>query len=191
MSEAVEQTIALIQEQIRATEVELAVKKRMVNDLCVMIKRPPIYADVAVSASGMRPTRTDEYYGQPLATAIRMVLTRRHHSNLGPSSVNDIFDALSAGGYKFGAKTEDYAKRALYSALSKNTTVFHKLPNGDYGLTEWYPSVREARVPKPTNGTVPEDQEEAAAKEAAAVQEPAEKQDAGSGRLPLPPPPRR
>jgi hypothetical protein len=171
MSEAVEQTIALVQEQIRATEVELAVKKRMVNDLCVMIKRPPIYADAVVNASGVRPTRTDEYYGQPLATAIRMVLTRRQHGNLGPASVADIFDSLSAGGYKFGAKTDDYAKRSLYTALSKNTTVFHKLPNGDYGLLEWYPSVREARSTKPTNGSVPEDQEEAAAKEEAASAE--------------------
>jgi hypothetical protein len=191
MSEAVEQTIALIQEQIRTAEIELSAKKRMANDLCGMIGRPPIYADASL-VSGMRPVRSDEYYGQALATAIRMVLARRQHGNLGPASVSDIFDALSAGGYKFGAKTDDYAKRALYSALSKNTTVFHKLPNGDYGLTEWYPSVREARATKSTNGSVPEDQEEAAAKEAAAeatapaAQEPTEKQGNG-GALRMPP----
>jgi hypothetical protein len=49
------------------------------------------------------------------------------------------------GGYHFEAKNDVNARRGLYISLAKNTTTFHKLPNGNYGLVAWYPAVREQR----------------------------------------------
>src|SRR5690349_12766590 len=126
MSEHVTQTIALVQQEIDSLTQQLAEKKRMVNGLCNLIKQPPMYADAdLIPSSGMGPTRADEYYGQPLATAIRMILERRQLAKLGPATVNEIYDALIAGGYKFNTTVEEHAKRGLYSALTKNTVTFH------------------------------------------------------------------
>lgn len=151
MTEHVEQTIAMIREEIVQLEAGLHEKKRLVNHLCSYAKLPVIYgeADLLPSTAGMGMIRPDEYYGQPLAKAIRMVLERRQVSNIGPATVNEIYDALVDGGFKFETKNDDNAKRNLYTALTKNTATFHKLPNGAYGLLEWYPSVKESRASKP------------------------------------------
>lgn len=146
MSEHVTQTISMIQCQVNDLERQLIEKKRMVNGLCGLINQAPIYPDAALSPhAGLGPPRDDEYYGQPLAKALRMILERRQLANLGPATVNDIYDLLIAGGYKFNTDVEEHAKRGLYSALTKNTATFHKLPNGSYGLVSWYPGIKPAK----------------------------------------------
>jgi hypothetical protein len=52
-------------------------------------------------------------------------------------SLDDLYAAMLKGGFKFEAKSDVTAKRALAVALSKNT-AFTKLPNDDIGLSEWY-----------------------------------------------------
>jgi hypothetical protein len=147
MSEHVKETIALVQQEIESLNQQVAEKKRMVNGLCALVKQPPIYTDAdLLPSTGMGPIQPDEYYGQPLSTAMRMILDRRKLAKLGPATVNDIYDALIAGGYKFTTSVEEHAKRGLYSTLTKSTQVFHKLPNGSYGLLEWYPNAKEAKV---------------------------------------------
>jgi hypothetical protein len=89
--------------------------------------------------------RSDEFYGQPLATAIRAVLEKRKGAGIGPAAVRDIYDTLGSGGFKFEAKDEDNAIRGLRQSLTKNSSTFHKLPNGLYGLLEWYPNAKPAR----------------------------------------------
>jgi hypothetical protein len=160
MSEHVTKTIELFQGQIADLEKELSKKKQLVNELCAAISQAPIYADTDPSKSACRALRPDEFYGQPLATAIRLVLDRRRAAGLGSGTVNEIFDVLVAGGYKFDAKSEENAKRGLYSTLTKSSTTFHKLPNGSYGLLEWYPNAKEAKSPKAANGTTAEPAED-------------------------------
>ncbi|QDU31675.1 hypothetical protein ETAA8_68350 [Anatilimnocola aggregata] len=160
MSDAVQQTIALVQQQIAELEADLIEKKRMVNSLRSLIKQEPIYTDeqlVTTKASGT--LQPDAYYGQPLASAVRMVLERRKANGAGPTTANEIYDSLLEGGYKFNTSNDEHAKRGLYAALSKNTATFHKLPNGLYGLLEWYPGAREpkpAKAPKAAGGTQPQ-----------------------------------
>lgn len=159
MTDHVRQTIALVQEQVSKLEAELIEKKRMVNSLCSLIGQPVLYTDAELVVSkSAGPMRADAYYGQPMATAIRMILERRKAANLGPCTANEIYDSLVEGGYKFNTANEEYAKRGLYSALSKNTATFHKLPNGLYGLLEWYPGVRESKPAKTAKAVA--DQEE-------------------------------
>jgi hypothetical protein len=150
VSEHVHKTIADVQVQIDDLLQQVAQKKQAVNTLCSIVNQPPIYADVTPATSrAVRPPRPDEYYGQPLSTTMRMVLERRQLAGMGPATVNDIYDAMMLGGYKFNTSNDEYAKRGLYSALTKNSATFHKLPNGLYGLLEWYPGVKE---PKPAKG---------------------------------------
>jgi hypothetical protein len=63
------------------------------------------------------------------------------------------------GGFRFDAKNDGTAKRALSVSLAKNTTTFHRLPNGNIGLTEWYPEA------KTRSGNGGKDQARQAAKE--------------------------
>ena len=72
----------------------------------------------------------------------------RKAMNMGPASVAEIYEALKSGGYQFDATNEDYAKRGVRHSLSKNTQTFHKLPNGDFGLIEWYPAIKKTKPAK-------------------------------------------
>jgi len=89
--------------------------------------------------------RSDQFYGQPLASAVRTILEMRRQQNLGVATNNEIYDSLIAGGYQFHTKSEDVARASLRNSLSKNTVTFHKLPNGQFGLLAWYPNARAAR----------------------------------------------
>jgi hypothetical protein len=141
--------IEKLQTQIADLDRQSADRKRMVNQLCEMSGREPLYPDAIISNTSVS-VRPDEYYGMRLASAVKMVLARRKGIGLGASNVNDIYDELVRGGFAFEAKNDSYAKRGLYQALSKNTTTFHRLPNGTYGLPEWY-GVKPSRR-RPANG---------------------------------------
>jgi hypothetical protein len=125
--------------------------KRSINKLCALAGIAPRYVVTEEAAQG--PIRNDQFYGQPLMTCIREYLALRKGSGLGAAPVADIFDALKRGGFKFETKNEENAKAGVRQSLTKNADVFHKLPNGEYGLLEWYPN---AKVEKPA-----EDEKEA------------------------------
>ncbi len=129
---------------IEAAEEKLAEQKRVVNGLCLSAGRPILYADIERKTGDLIFIRTDEFYGQPLATAMRSVLEKKRAGGNGPATVREIYDALVSGGFKFEAKDEN-ALRGLRQSLTKNSAVFHKLPNGSYGLLEWYPNAKPAR----------------------------------------------
>lgn len=142
MSTHYDQTIAELESEIREMEDEIIQSKRMVNRLCAKAGRDPAFPPEQLKAQDATATmRTDLYYLQPLATAMKDVLVRRKASNQGPASVNTIYETLIKGGYKFETESEENAKRGLRISLRKNAD-FHKLPAGDYGLTEWYPKAK-------------------------------------------------
>jgi hypothetical protein len=143
----VSKTIEMVQGQIAELDQQLLVKKQMVNGLCEIAGRPPIYGDAEMaSRTTSTTTRPDEYYGKALATVVRTVLEKRKSANLGAATANEIYDEMVAGGFHFQAKNDDNAKRGLYSSLGKNTSTFHRLPNGTWGLIEWYPDRRSAKA---------------------------------------------
>ncbi len=150
MSEKVEGAIEVALAQIAELEREAAEHKKTVNGLCKLLSRPPMFPDVGSSTSTI--LREDEFYGKPLATAVQEVLDRRKMSGQGSATVNDIYDMLVRGGFHFATKNAENAKRNLYQNLGKNSK-FHKLPNGTYGLTEWYPNVRKGRDGQPADDT--------------------------------------
>ncbi|MEK7855543.1 MAG: hypothetical protein AAB288_05595 [Acidobacteriota bacterium] len=142
MNEPIERAIEIALAQIAELERDVAEHKRTVNGMCRLISRPAMFPDADPSTRS--PLRDDEFYGKPLATAVQEVLARRQLSGQGAATVADIYEMLVRGGFHFATKNAENAKRNLYTSLSKNSR-FHKLPNGSYGLTEWYPNVRKSR----------------------------------------------
>jgi hypothetical protein len=101
--------------------------------------------------------KPDTFYGKKLQTAVREYLEMRWAaagSRTDPATPREIFDAITQGGYQFEAKTDEIAMVGLRGLLRKRTAFFHKLPNGTYGLTSWYP---DAKRPKASAG--PDDDE--------------------------------
>jgi hypothetical protein len=92
--------------------------------------------------------RPDTFYGKKLQTAVREYLEMRGKP-VGPAKPREIYQAITAGGFQFETNDETVALVGLRAMLRKRTNFFHKLPNGTYGLTVWYPDARK------TKGTAP------------------------------------
>jgi len=152
MSTHLEQTIAGLQNEIRTKEEELHAIKKTVNMLSERAGGDPIYPDTNPrdSEPSLGLIQSDTFYGQALNSSIRKILTMRKAAGKGPAKVREIFDALQKGGYLFETKNDANAMRGLRISIGKSSRDFHKLPNGEYGLTEWYPAVKAAKnAPKP------------------------------------------
>jgi hypothetical protein len=136
--------------------------KLLVNTLCQAAGLPPRYLDIESEGGGSMVFARDQFHAKPLATAVREYLERRGRSDrggLGAASVNEIFSALSTGGYKPETDDEANAKRGLRIALTKNSSTFYRVPGGAYGLLEWYenakPQVEDDAKPVKRRGRPP------------------------------------
>jgi hypothetical protein len=163
MTKTLDEAISELATQIAADEAALRKKKESVNTLCAVADRPPAYVLEDSNAAMPTSIRSDQFYMQPLASAVRTILEMRHQQNLGAASNNEIFDSLIAGGYQFNTKSDDVARNSLRNSLAKNTTTFHKLPNGKFGLLSWYPKAQKAAA----GATDPDDEILGAEQEAA------------------------
>lgn len=147
MSDHIQQTIADLQAKLSEQESAVVKTKRLINQLCEMSGAPPMYQDTEIHESGglALSIQGDQFYGQPLSTCIRQILEMRKALRQGPATVNEIYADLTRGNYQFETKSEDNAKRGLRISLTKNTAIFHKLPNGKFGLLEWYPNAKSTK----------------------------------------------
>ncbi len=170
LDDAIEEIVA----EIGTMEAAVRDKKRTVNTLCGVAGREEMYTLDTPEAALPTRVRPDQFYGQPLASAVRTILEMRRQQNLGAATVNEVFDALTAGGYQFNTKSDDVARQSLRNSLSKNTVTFHKLPNGRFGLLGWYPNVKPAKSVQPTsNGDSAETETEAEVETETAAEHPA------------------
>jgi hypothetical protein len=151
MTDHIRKTIEDLQSKLVLAEGEVKRLKKMINELSVLAGSQPVYSDVELeSKSSISTIRSDQFYGKSIFAAIRELLILRKDANVGPASVAEIHETLVRGGFKFDAKDDDNAKRGIRISLTKNTGVFHKLPNGLYGLLTWYPN---AKPPKKADET--------------------------------------
>jgi hypothetical protein len=121
--------------------------ERMINELLSDLGEPTKYSsalDQSASAGGGGRKKRSRYYGKPLATAVRMYLDTLEEQ---PASPAEILAELEAGDFDFDAMNwqKEGRLRSLAMSLSKNTTTFHRLPSGAFGLVDWYPNAK-ARV---------------------------------------------
>lgn len=152
MSEHLTKAIAELEAKLAEQLKSAAKTKSGINQLAELAGLPPPYPDIE-EAVGPSAIRSDQFYGKAMHTAMRELLELRGTAR-GPATVNEIFDALKAGGYQFDTKSDDNAKRVIRITLTKNSTVFHKLPNGPYGLLAWYPNAKAAKPKKGTDTSV-------------------------------------
>lgn len=87
---------------------------------------------------------SDQFYGRRMGAAAREYLEMRKASGEGPAKPRAIYEALKSGGYEFRGKDETNQMVVLRTTLRKSP-MFHKLPNGLWGLTAWYPGVKAAK----------------------------------------------
>jgi hypothetical protein len=168
MDNTIINAIEVFKNRIKEKEDELNRLKKAVNDMAKDAGLPSIYASVASETTGSLATlRADIFYGQPLLTAIRTYLDMRKASGLSASSSTEIYEAVKAGGYKFDTNGEENAKTGVRNALRKNSAVFHRLPNGDYGLLAWYPNAKAVKNGDDDHDTARTTKEKTTAKEPA------------------------
>jgi len=131
--------------------------KKFINQLCQFGGNPPLYRleEVGPSALGVGAIKSDTFYGKTPIVAVREYLDMRKGSGLGAASYADIIQALEAGGFDFSTLNEDEAsaRRGVSIMLGKNSSMFHKLPNGNWGLLSWYPEAKERKKQKADTGT--------------------------------------
>ena len=134
-------TIEDAKKVVAEKENELIEAQKLVNSLCKMAGKPPVYNVSDVSAiTSYEDLKGDEYYGQPLATAITLILDGRKLAGYGPATIRDIYEQLVRGGYLFKTKNEANAMRGIRISM-RNNKKFHRLPNGQYCIKSWYPTV--------------------------------------------------
>ncbi|HEX8168893.1 MAG TPA: hypothetical protein VF601_24280 [Beijerinckiaceae bacterium] len=117
--------------------------KQVINRLCARAGMDILFPDATASATQTMGTlRPDSFYGKAITTAAREFLEMRRAANLGPATPREVAEALSKGGYTFETKDEATSIISVRNTLRKNSGIFHRLPNGTYGLLSWYPNAR-------------------------------------------------
>jgi hypothetical protein len=158
--------IELLVAQIEELERKANAYRASVNFLCEKDGKPPLFPDNGGGGGGRvnGPERSqgsssapvqikpDTFYGRPQQTAVREFLAIRKAAGAGPAKPLEILEGLRAGGYQVEAKTDEIALVGLRAMLRKRSTVFHKLPNGAWGLKEWYPNAKPPKAATPAAG---------------------------------------
>ena len=156
MDEKLNGAIEVLVEKLREKEREVIEAKKMINSLRHMNGEAPLFSDAQLQdSSTVNPSRPDLYYGKPITTACREYLELRKQA----CQAEEIQRGLEHGGFDFdsqGWKEKDRL-RSLSISLAKNSGIFHRLPNGTFGLLAWYPDVRqkERKKPQEVNGDDP------------------------------------
>ena len=150
MSDEILNTIEVLTKRVGAKEEEANKLKKLVNELCLEAGIAIRYASIPLAGGSISALRADQFYGQTLTAAIRTYLEQRKSAQLGAANLAEIYAAIRDGGFKFESKNEENAKISVGNTLRKNTPVFHRLPNGQYGLLAWYPSAKAKPEPDST-----------------------------------------
>jgi hypothetical protein len=163
MSTELDPAIAAFERRRDEALAKVAEYERTINTLCQEAGYPPRYAEASSSTNKVAQISDDTFYGQKQTPAMRMYLEMRKAQGLGPATAREIYDAIKLGGYVFEAKDAETALVGMRALLRTQPLVFHRLPQGTWGLTTWYP---DAKKPKPEN--IKPKKKKAAAKRAAA-----------------------
>jgi hypothetical protein len=143
--EITEAAIAKLERSIDDYEQKIRALRTAINTMCENVGLQPRYADAMLTGSGsvkLAQIQDDTFYGKKQTTAMREYLEMRKTQGIGPASPREIFEALKQGGYQFEHKDDVVALVGLRALLRTQPNVFHKLPQGTYGLTSWYPDAK-------------------------------------------------
>tara|TARA_R110002096_G_scaffold82336_4_gene191627 strand:- start:290 stop:805 length:516 start_codon:yes stop_codon:yes gene_type:complete len=155
MTEHIDKTVSDLQLKLKDQEEQVVKTKQLINLLCEHAGRGPIYAESELDTNSKNVSiASDEFYGQPLATAMRSILEKRKAMGNGPATPRELYDSLLHGGYLFETDIEENRLIGVRVSLRKSSKIFHKLPDGKrYGLLEWYPKAKKQSVKNDSNET--------------------------------------
>lgn len=149
MTNSLDAVIAELTGKLQNQMNEISETKRAINVLLRMTGKEPMFPDEnpeqVRAAMNIEP---DQYYGRPLATCVQEYLeNRKKATGKQAIDVTDILKALEEGGFNFKGQgwRDNDRLRSLSISLAKNTKVFHRLPNGMFGLLAWYPEAIKER----------------------------------------------
>jgi len=147
MREEMKPAIDALLSELTEQEKQVVDTKLLINRLCTKAGMDPMFPDVATGAgtATVGSIRPDSFYGKVLNTAAREYLEMRKAANLGPATPREVYEALVKGGYESDAKDDVTATTIVRATLRKNSSIFHRLPNGTYGLLGWYPNAKPQR----------------------------------------------
>ncbi len=134
-----------IEEDMNKLLLEVKKKRQAINVLYESMGEQPPY-EIEGEESINRVIRPDQFYGKPFSTAVAEYLEMRKQA----CSAIEITDGLKKGGFDSPWKPDDFLRMVAIS-LSKNSQLFHRLPNNTFGLLAWYPdkkSGKESRASK-------------------------------------------
>lgn len=142
VNDKLQAAIDVLLEELEEQEKSVIDTKRMINSLRRRIGKNPFFNDTELQKS-QNINRADMFYGKPLATAVREYLELRKSA----CNTEEIFDGLKQGGFDFVSLqwNEKSRIRNLSISIAKNTSYFHRLPNGTFGLLSWYPDIRKKK----------------------------------------------
>jgi len=150
--EALKMEIAEKEAQLHA---ELLPLKTMVNGLCKRAGLEETYVLGETPSSGKKQVKIEEgqFFNKPLASCVSTFMELRDALSLPrPTNIDEIYDALVQGNYKFeGGGLPENSKRALKISLTKNTAQFCKVGE-KFALRKWY----GIRSPRKTKSGEPE-----------------------------------
>jgi hypothetical protein len=146
MREQFQPAIEALQSDLADLERQVAETKQVINRLCARAGIDLLYPDTAQTATtSVGALRPDSFYGKSITTAAREYLDMRRAAGLGPATPREIYEALVKGGYTFETKDETNAIIGVRATIRKSSAIFHRLPNGTYGLLSWYPNARATK----------------------------------------------
>jgi hypothetical protein len=151
MDERLQGAVEVLLEELAGQEKQVAETKKMINGLMRRMGQEPRFDEAALSDGPGFKIRTDAYYTKPLATAVQMFLQQRRE----PATAQEILRGLLQGGFEFKGWKEEDRLRLLASSIGKNTKTFHKVPNGAFGLAEWYDLKEEEEKPAKAPAATP------------------------------------
>lgn len=146
MDNAFAPAIAKLQEDLQVIERKARGLKEAINTLCSSAGMDPMYVIEDEAASSVSSIRADTFYGKTIGAAAREYLEMRQASGLGPCEPKEVYKALIEGGMQFSTSSETNAQISVSNTLRKSSKVFHRLPNGQYGLLAWYPNVKAEKA---------------------------------------------
>lgn len=147
MTDTFDPAITALQSDLAKLEDQVREVKSAINLLCKHAGRPEMYrvADTDNSSATITSIQADTFYGKTIGAAAREYLEMRRSANMGPAATREVFDALTEGGFQFNSKNKNNAMISLGQTMRKSSKIFHKLPNGKYGLLTWYPNAKEGK----------------------------------------------
>jgi len=142
MDKTLDDAIEVLLKKLEAQEKVVIDTKRIINSLLEMMGKSPKFKDTELEKS-QNIIRPDMYYGKRLATCVREYLDMKGNA----CTAKEILDALQQGGFNFVPLEwqEKSRLRNLSISIAKNTSSFHRLPNGTFGLLSWYPDIQKKK----------------------------------------------